>query len=123
MTVRYPEVGQEVQAPTNALTNGVRYLSPQPGRTYIEVEPNYVTLHFALNTGSATSGTELLVGGWIEQDLLPAYHERDTARASAGPVGVVWRPDGVLALEGATANTIGSWVSGKVRAKRPGGAT
>lgn len=39
------------------------------------------------------------------------------------PVGVVWRPDGVLALEGHAANSIGSWISGKVRAKRPGRGT
>lgn len=117
MSTRYPELMDERAIPDTALNDGVGFLGADE-RTYLEVEPNYVTLHFALDISQATSELRLLHGDSIGPEHRPTFHARDVAQVPGGTVNVVWRPDGVLAMEEPASPADSDWVTGQVRAKR-----
>lgn len=88
-----------------------------PGiRTFLEVEANKVTLHFAADAVSPTSSTLLFPAGTIAPEDAPASAERGLCALSGEPVFAVVGPAGSLAVDSASPRKLvaGDWIIGKV---------
>lgn len=114
---RYPLQTYEEQITAGMLTEGVSFLGSS-ARTYIEVEPNYVTLHVAVSIDQdVATGRVVIPAGLIPEEFRPHAAVRAPIRHATAFVSGLWRDNGRLEIEGRPLPD-GNWLNGAIRGKR-----
>ena len=113
--VRYPDKAR-VDPLADKYVAGVTARGPGI-RTFLYVEDNTATLHFAADIGASPGSTTLLMPvGTIPAEDTPASAERGLCALSGEPVFAVVGPSGSLAVDAASPRKLqaGDWIIGKV---------
>ncbi|MGV2855442.1 hypothetical protein ACNPON_17830 [Glutamicibacter sp. AGC13] len=112
--VRYPDKAR-LDPLADKYVSGIAARGPGV-RTFLYVEANKATLHFAADAVSPASSTLLLPTGTIAPEDAPASAERGLCALSGEPVFAVIGPSGSLAVDSASPRKLvaGDWIIGKV---------